>query len=236
MTGKTQIFRAASARVILAWSLSFSVVACGAFIKGSTPIGGVAEADREVVTPGLNEPEQIRLKRAAEICGVALTAGSLVKRSSNDAFRLIPAEPTKAGGIPVPAHSEIEVVRSTSTITGDSFAWNGVVHMGGAARYGTFDVEQDDRVFFASDATHGTTIAQLQLARDREVHGVPSPAGTIFDIDANGKVTSSYTPIAQRQLAAEREAREQRLQGCKTRCAVVTDPAENNRCLDQCMR
>jgi hypothetical protein len=108
--------------------------------------------------------------------------------------------------------------------------------MGGPAKYGRFDVEKGDRVWFAGDLFHGTTIAQLQIASDRPVLGVAAQAGTIFDIDAEGKVTGQYSPAAQQQLAGQRAARQQRDQDCRSRCAIITDAAANNRCWARCMQ
>jgi hypothetical protein len=217
---------------------AFGSTGCGLFIHGKTPIGGVPEADREQIEAGLNEPDQVRLTKPTKIAGVELAAGSTIKRDGETSYRLVSAAQTSVSGVIVPAGTEIELVKANSIITGETYNWNGVVHVGAQATYSGHAVAPRDRVVFAGNLLSAPSIMQIQLAETRAVNGKEYPAGTLIDIDANGKITGAYTPEAQRALGQAREQwrkeRVQREQDCKLRCAGVTDVHAHARCMGQC--
>jgi hypothetical protein len=211
--------------------------ACNLFIKHPTPVGAIAEGDREVVAPGINEPSEIRLKKPAEVGGIELAAGSSIKQKSKKIYCLVPSQPTKIGPIEILLGSEIELAKAENALTGDSYKWNGVVQAGGPTSYDGHAVEAGDRISFAAGLLK-PSVQQIQLASDRTVNGMSSPAGTLIDIDSDGKITRTYTPGQQRSLAVEREQkrqeREQREKDCKARCSIVTDVAGNAQCMGRC--
>jgi hypothetical protein len=213
------------------------VAACNVFMKPTTPVGQIAEADREVVAPGMNEPSEIRLKKPAKVGGIELAAGSTIKQKGPKLFCLVPAEPAKVGQLAVPPGSEIELAKVDNALTGDSYKWNGVVQVGAPTTYDGYAVEAGDRVAFAAALFHAQ-LQQIELASDRTINGMSYPAGTLIDIDSNGKISGTYTKGQQRALAVEREQRrqqrEQREQDCKVRCAGITDVAAHSQCMGNC--
>lgn len=208
---------------------------CMLFIHDKSPIASVPDADREVVQPGLNEPDQIKLTKPAKVAGIDLPAGSVVKRDGEENYRLVPAAPTTVGKVPVGAGCEIEMVKAQGL---DRWNWNGVIHASAATTYGSFEVQPGDRVVFAAELFGTPSLMQVQFKEGRTFRGRDYPAGTLFDIDRDGKITGSYTPEQQAGLARAREQRakerEERDRECKVRCSVITDIHENNKCLGNC--
>jgi hypothetical protein len=221
--------------------LTFSMAAvlslggCMLFIHDKTPIASVPDADREVVQPGLNEPDEIKLTKPTKVAGIDLAAGSVVKHDGEKNYRLVCAGPTMVGKVSVPAGSEIEMVKADSV---ERWNWNGVVHAGAVATYNGHEVQPGDRVVFAAELFAAPTLMQFQLGQDREVRGKPYPRGTLFDVARDGKITGSYTPDQQAGLAHARQEhakeRAEREKECKTRCSVVTDFHENAKCMGRC--
>jgi hypothetical protein len=224
--------------ISMLFAFAATLTGCGLFIHGNTPIGGVPEANREMVAAGASEPDEIRLTKPAKIAGVELAVGSMIRREDDRNYRLVTAEATTVSGVEIPPGTEIELVKANSIITGDKYNWNGVVHVGGQATYSGHQVERGDRVAFAGSLLSTPSIMQIRLAEARAVNGKPYPAGTLVDIDAKGKITAAYTPAAQQALSRARVARakenEQREKDCKLQCSIVTDFAANARCMGNC--
>jgi hypothetical protein len=219
--------------------LTLTTSGCGLFIHGATPVGGVAESNREVVSRGLNEPDKIRLTKPTKVAGIDLAAGSLVARAGSNKYLIESAGPVTVRGVALPAGSTIELEKANSIFTGDTYNWTGVAFAGGDATYHGQPVERGDRLYFAGRNPFGTPpLAQLRIARTRAVNGKDYPAGTLFDFEENGKISGAYTPATQRALSAAREQRrrerEQNEKDCQARCAVVTDFHQHAVCLGHC--
>jgi hypothetical protein len=213
-----------------------ALAGCGLFIHGATPVGSVPESDREVLAKGLNEPNRIRLTKAANVAGFALAAGSMVERQNTINYEITSAGPITVSGVALPAGSKIELEKANSIITGDHYNWTGVAFAGADATYSAQPVEAGDRLYFAGRNPFGTPpLAQLQIKRTREVNGKEYPAGTLFDFEEDGSISGAYTPDEQRSLATAREKRkrerDQREKDCKLRCAGV---AEFGLCMSRC--
>jgi hypothetical protein len=212
-----------------------SLGGCMLFIHDKTPIASVPDGDREVVQPGLNEPDQIRLTKPTKVSGVDLAAGSVIKHDGENNYRLVSVAPVMVGKLALPAGSEIEMVKADDV---ERWNWNGVVHMANAASFSGHEVKPGDRVVFAAALFSAPTLMQFRLGEAREVRGKPYPAGTLFDVDANGKITGAYTPEAQSALARGREERarerKERDRQCEVTCSIVTDFHEHAKCLGNC--
>jgi hypothetical protein len=216
--------------------LGLAQTGCGLFIHNATPVGGVADSDREVVAKGLNEPNQIRLTKPAKVAGFDLAVGSLVTRQNTINYELTSAGPITVSGVALPPGSRIQLEKANSIFTGDRYNWTGVAYAGAEATFGGQPVEAGDRLYFAGRNPFGTPpLAQLQITRSRAVNGKEYPAGTLFDFEDDGTISGAYTPGQQRSLAAAREQRKkeraQREKDCKLRCAGA---AEFGLCMSRC--
>jgi hypothetical protein len=200
----------------------------------ATPVGRVPESDRAVVAQGPNEPRQIRILRPISISGVALPANSTVLRLSADTYHLVPAAPTEVESIPVPAHSAIELVKTSSLFVGERYVWNGVVFAGGPVAYGPIQAEQGDRLYFSGKLGAAKWLSQLHLAKAHQVKGREYPPGTILDVSPDGTIHGVYTPAAQAALAEQRRAGAEHAELCAQRCAIVTNAQQNALCLQRC--
>jgi hypothetical protein len=212
-----------------------SLGGCMLFIHDKSPIASVADADREVVQPGLNEPDEIKLTKPAKVAGIDLAAGSVIKHDGESTYRLITVGPAMVGKLSVPAGSAIEMKKADGV---DRWNWTGVILAGATATYNGHEVQPGDRVVFAAELFSAPSLMQFQIEEDREVRGKPYPKGTLFDVDRDGKITGAYTPETQAALGKAREQhakeRAQREKDCKVRCSVVTDFHENAKCMGNC--
>jgi hypothetical protein len=226
-------------RLMTLLALGVAVPGCGLFIHGATPIGSVPKSDREVLAQGVKEPNRIRLLQPATVAGFELAPGSIVERRNTITYAITSANSLVVSGVPLPAGSKIELEKTNSIITGDHYNWTGVAFSGAETTFSGQPVETGDRLYFAGKNIFGAPpLAQLRIARPREVKGKMYPAGTLFDLEEDGTISGAYTPDMQRSLSAARaqakKDREQREKDCKLRCAPVTDFTENARCLGNC--
>lgn len=222
-------------KLTLSIAAALSLGGCMLFIHDKSPIASVAAADREVVQPGLNEPDEIKLTKPAKVAGIDLAAGSVIKHDGENDYRLVTVAPTMVGKLSVPAGSAIEMKKADGV---DRWNWTGVIHAGAAATYNGHEVQPGDRVVFAAELFSVPSLMQFQLGADREVRGKPYPKGTLFDVDRDGKITGAYTPEMQAGLAHAREEhakeRAQRKKDCDVQCSVVTEFHAHARCLGNC--
>jgi hypothetical protein len=217
--------------------LTFSVVAilslggCSLFVGGKSPIASVPDADRELVRPGLNEPDEIRLTKPAKVAGVELAAGSVVKHIGERNYRLVSAGATIVNKLPVPAGSEIVMIRADTV---DRWNWHGFIQVGAATTYDGFEVEPGDGVFFEVIPFVTPTIKKLQLGQTRMFRGKEYPKGMLFEIDGKGTITGAYTPAEQAARARAIQKQGEREQQCSTQCAIVTEPSRHGVCMMNC--
>jgi hypothetical protein len=108
-------------------------VRAGTTVARPTPISKVPEQDRTIMSEEDGEPQEAKLTKAAEVYGFKLAAGSVLKVDGEN-YQIQTAGPLTVKEVNIPAGSWIELKRDPDIVFGDSYLWNGVVHIGSSPK------------------------------------------------------------------------------------------------------
>jgi hypothetical protein len=193
---------------------TFAIAGCS-FLLPATPISGLREQDRQVVSEENGTPKEVRLTKPAQVAGLELAAGSVVKEQAND-YKVQTAEQLTTRGVTFPAGSWLELVSE-----GEYYRWTGIVDLGGPFTQGIISAEKGDRLYFSSNQfVSPPPLLRVRLTTARAVGGKSLPADSYVDLDREGHIKDTFTPEEQKS--------------CRQMCAALTSEGANYRCRAGC--